>query len=128
MNTTILKQHAENYYFDKYYYNNIEEYAQKNNIIDVADLKLLKIMVRVESKKHDINNLLQQINNKTCMLQCKNNKSYYYIIHRCTKEPNKIQCSYFCNNLAISDFVRNNYKSILKELNIANLELKEVIV
>ncbi|EKS4345212.1 hypothetical protein QB607_003216 [Clostridium botulinum] len=123
-NKLTLRQHTENYYFERYYYNNIEEYAQLNNI---TDIKLFTLYVKIEFNKHDINNLLNKINNKTALLQCKNNKDYYYIIHKSTKENKKIQCSYFKNNLAISDFIRNSYKDILKELNINNLKLKEVI-
>jgi len=77
-----------------------------------------------------INKVLVLINNTTCKLQSISNSAYYYIIHKYTKEnnTNKIQCSYFKNDIAISDFVRNDYKSILENLDISNLKIMEVLV
>lgn len=80
------------------------------------------ILEKIDNKQ--ICKLLNEINNKTVKLQGHTNT---YIIHPSTKEADKIQCSIFYNDEPISDFVRDDYKSIIKELPFINLKIMEVI-
>jgi len=74
-----------------------------------------------------INSALQTINNKTSKLIQISNPEYFVIIHKSTKEINKIQCSYFKNSTALSDITRSTYKEILQYINILNYNIMEVI-
>ena len=74
-----------------------------------------------------INSALQTINNKTSKLIQISNPEYFVIIHKSTKEINKIQCSYFKNSTPLSDITRNTYKEILQYINILNYNIMEVI-
>lgn len=86
------------------------------------------IIEHIENKR--INNLLNLINNKTVKLTYKHNNKQYVIIHKCTKENNinKIQCSYFKNDIAISDIVRDTYRDIIEYINPLNFDIKNMEV
>lgn len=82
----------------------------------------LYIIEKIDDNK--INKILKVINNHTAKLQDGTNT---YIIHPCTKQANKIQCSIFYKNEPFSDLVRDDYKSILKDLPFSSLKIMEVV-
>lgn len=99
----------------------MKRYYKKLDVFD--DYNIYNILDNIKIKS-----LYNKINNKTALFVSTLNNNCYAIIHRSTKS-NMFQLSFFKNDIAISDIIRNSYYEIIKEIitNYNNYKLKEVI-
>ena len=108
------KEHAENYYYESDYLT-IEEYALINNI---KNIQLFKVYFKIENKRREKEKekerLFKLFNNNNAV-QLNKDKENFIIFHKCTKNNNKFQISFFDRSGAFSDIAAATIEELINK-------------
>lgn len=130
-----IKEIAINYYYDKDYYNTLEEYIDINNI-DI-DIKKLKFRIKIEENKRSRIKKVKELkdlftSNTAVQFSNNSNNTKKAIFHKCTKSNGNIYQISFIDSLGAEmdiaadtiDNIINDFLSFYTRYNI----IDEVII